>query len=113
MAPQAPPRANVLSAADYVRKLFEIKGLNWAAMGGLSVLWYGHQRELFDISVVYDLHNFQRIKDLLQEERRVKCPKDMNNLSATRVLITTGPFYNDPHCSQDADVEFNLIPSGK
>jgi len=65
-----PPRANLLAATDYVRKFFDARKSNWAAMGSLAMLCLGSPRVIPDIHVVYDDRDFQRIRMKLETDPR-------------------------------------------
>lgn len=64
------PRTNVLAATSWLRKFFDARKTNWAAMGSLAMLCLGTQREIPDIHIVYDDGDFQRIRKKLQTDPR-------------------------------------------
>ena len=64
------PRPNLLAAANWIRKFFDARKTNWAALGSLAMLCLGTQREIPDIHVVYDDMDFQRIKMKLETDSR-------------------------------------------
>ena len=68
-----PPRPNFIAAASYIRKFFDAKGFEWAAIGGLAMLCIGSRREMVDIHVVYDDRDFQQIKIKWEADRRYLC----------------------------------------
>lgn len=43
---------------------------------------------------------------------RVRLPKDMNSMFSSKLLISTGPKYNDVGCTENADIEVEMIPPG-
>ncbi|KAH7130386.1 hypothetical protein B0J11DRAFT_401866, partial [Dendryphion nanum] len=109
---RGPPRANFLAAATFIRNLLDGKKINWAAMGGLAMLCLGSRRDMPDMHIVYEDREFERIKTKLEADPRVKLPKGMNTLFASRVLIRTGPDYKDIGCTENLDVELILVPPG-
>lgn len=124
-----PPRANFLLAANYIKNFLDGKKFNWAAMGGLAMLCLGSRREMLDIHIVYDDRDFQRIRAKLEGDQRyvplqqhlvlqaygirVRLPKGMNSLFPSKLLIATGPKYNDAGCTENAEVEVDLVPPGE
>ncbi|KAF2180060.1 hypothetical protein K469DRAFT_693527 [Zopfia rhizophila CBS 207.26] len=109
---KSPPRANFLAAATYVKNLLDSKNFNWAAICGLAMLCLGSRREMPDIHIVFDDKDFQRLKRKLEADQRTRLPKGMNALFPTKILLSTGPKYNDFNCPQNADVEVDLVPPG-
>lgn len=124
---KGPPRANFLIAANHIRKVLDGQGVNWAAMGGLGMLCLGYRRNMRDIHVVYDERDRRAIYDKLEADRRygtyqsllsdanmrrVRFPKGMNLHFPTRILLRTGGFFNDVGCTENVEVEVNLIPPG-
>jgi len=67
---QIPPQANVLAAASYIRRLFEIKKLTYAIMGELAMLCLGYGCEVRDVFIAYDDKDYNRIKKKLEADRR-------------------------------------------
>jgi hypothetical protein len=66
----APPRANLMAAANHIRSLFEGKKLTYGVMGGLEMLCLGSQREMPDLHIAYDDRDFHRIKAKLEGDQR-------------------------------------------
>ncbi|KAF2467661.1 uncharacterized protein BDR25DRAFT_327225 [Lindgomyces ingoldianus] len=108
-----PPRANFLAAATYIRNLLDGKSFNWAAVCGLAMLCLGSRREMHDIHIVYDDRDYQRMKMKLEKDQRARLPKGMNSLFPAKILLGTGPNHKDSNCTENADVEINLVPPGK
>ncbi|KAL1593284.1 hypothetical protein SLS60_010892 [Paraconiothyrium brasiliense] len=106
------PRPNLLAAASWLRRFFDARKTNWAAMGSLAMLCLGARREIPDIHIVYDDKDFQRIKMKLQTDPRVRLPRDMNSMFSSKLLISTGPKYKDAGCTENADIEVEMIPPG-
>ncbi|KAK7187657.1 hypothetical protein PSPO01_06391 [Paraphaeosphaeria sporulosa] len=106
------PRPNLLAATNWLRKFFDARKTNWAAMGSLAMLCLGARREIPDIHVVYDDKDFQRIRMKLETDPRVRLPKDMNSMFSSKLLISTGPKHNDAGCTENADIEVEMIPPG-
>ncbi|KAJ4351576.1 uncharacterized protein N0V89_006919 [Didymosphaeria variabile] len=106
------PRPNLLAAATWLRRFFDARKTNWAAMGSLAMLCLGARREIPDIHIVYDDKDFQRIKMKLQADPRVRLPRDMNSMFSSKLLISTGPKYKDAGCTENADIEVEMIPPG-
>jgi hypothetical protein len=67
---KVPPKANLLAAADYIRKLFEGKNFSYAFMGGLEMLCLGHGREMPDLQIAYDDKDFHKINSKLDSDHR-------------------------------------------
>ncbi|KAF1993311.1 hypothetical protein P154DRAFT_394328, partial [Amniculicola lignicola CBS 123094] len=111
---KSPPRANFLAAANHLRSLFDGKKINWAAIGGLSMLCLGSDRDMPDIHIVYDDKDFHRVQSKLEHDSRVRLPQGgMNPLFSAKILVGTGPRYKDHGCADNADVEVDLLPPGK
>ncbi|KAF2273493.1 uncharacterized protein EI97DRAFT_383389, partial [Westerdykella ornata] len=109
-----PLRPNFVAAARYIKSFFYGKDFVWAAIGGLVMLCLGHhRREMFDIHIVYDVADYRRMKLKLEADRRATLPDGMNSLLPSKVLLRTGRFVKDPGCTEDLDVEINLVPSGE
>ncbi|KAL5417150.1 hypothetical protein PMIN03_001774 [Paraphaeosphaeria minitans] len=106
------PRPNLLAATNWLRKFFDARKTKWAAMGSLAMLCLGARREIPDIHIVYEDKDFQRIRMKLQTDPRVRLPKDMNSMFSSKLLISTGPKYNDVGCTENADIEVEMIPPG-
>lgn len=64
------PRPNLLAAVSWLRRFFEARKTNWAAMGSLAMLCLGARREIPDIHIVYDDKEFQSIRRKLQSDAR-------------------------------------------
>ncbi|KAF2645955.1 hypothetical protein P280DRAFT_503972 [Massarina eburnea CBS 473.64] len=109
---KSPPRANLLAATNHIRNVLEGKKINWAVVGSLAMLCLGSRRSMPDIHVVYDDREFSRIKLKLESDRRVRLQKSMNPLFPSKLLISTGPKHRDAGCTENVDVEVNLIPPG-
>lgn len=69
----APPKANIMAAADHIRKLFEGKKFTYGIMGGLEMLCLGYRRELPDLQIAYDDRDFHKIKSKLEHDQRYAC----------------------------------------
>ncbi|ORX92170.1 hypothetical protein BCR34DRAFT_460204, partial [Clohesyomyces aquaticus] len=108
-----PPRANFLAAATYIRNLLDGKSFNWAAMCGLAMLCLGSKREMHDIHLVYEDRDYNRLKTKLEHDQRVRLPKGMNSLFPIKLLLGTGPRYKDAGCTENVEVEVNLVPPGR
>ncbi|PSN62320.1 hypothetical protein BS50DRAFT_502737 [Corynespora cassiicola Philippines] len=108
-----PPRANFLAAANYMKNLFDGKKFNWAAMGGLALLCLGARRDMFEIQIVYEDRDFNRIKPKLEADQRIRMTETMNSLFTTKLLLATGPQFKDIGCTQSAEIVVYLIPPGK
>jgi hypothetical protein len=67
---RGPPRANLLFAANYIRKILDGKNFNWAAMGGLAMLCLGSRRVMLDLHLAYDDREFEQIKAILEADQR-------------------------------------------
>ncbi|RAR13979.1 hypothetical protein DDE83_002711 [Stemphylium lycopersici] len=107
-----PPQANIVAAASRIRQLFESKRFAYSIMGGLQMFCLGNEREVSDLHIAYDDRDFSRIRKKLEADRRVQLPEGMNPLVASRILIETGPSYQDIGCTRSATVEVNLLPPG-
>lgn len=46
------------------------------------------------------------------DEIRVQLPDGMNPLFPAKILVHTGPSYKNEGCTQEANVELNLVPPG-
>lgn len=126
---RVPPRPNFISAAGHVASFFNSHEFTWAALGGLAMLYLGSPRNMFDIHIIYHQREFQRMKDKLELDRRyfmsflyvgptlisvsVKLPRGMSPLSPTKVLLRTGPVFQDEGCTDNVDIECNFIPTGR
>ena len=80
------PRPNLLAAVSWLRRFFEARKTNWAAMGSLAMLCLGARREIPDIHIVYDDREFERIKKKLQSDPRY----DQRKLAGCFVLTALG-----------------------
>ncbi|KAF2690466.1 hypothetical protein K458DRAFT_105955 [Lentithecium fluviatile CBS 122367] len=109
---RTPPRANFVAAANYMRNFLEGKKFNWAAMLGLAMACLGSRREMSDLHIVYDDRDFHRIKVKLEADQRVRLPKGMNSLFPSKLLLATGPKYKDAGCTDNVDIEVDLVPPG-
>ncbi|KAF1948886.1 hypothetical protein CC80DRAFT_528745 [Byssothecium circinans] len=109
---KSPPRANFLVAANHIRNVLEGKKINWAVMGGLAMMCLGSSRDMPDIHIVYDDREFSRIKMKLESDRRIRMQKGMNPLFPSKLLVSTGPKYKDVSCTENVDVEVDLVPPG-
>ncbi|CAI6342117.1 unnamed protein product [Periconia digitata] len=107
-----PPRSNFLAAINHIRLLLDGKKINWAAMGGLAMLCLGSRREMPDIHIVYDDREYSRLKAKLEGDARIRLPTSMNPLFPSKILVSTGPKFRDTACSENIDVELDLIPPG-
>jgi hypothetical protein len=67
---KVPPKANILAAADHIKKVFEGKKFIYAFMGGLEMLCLGYRREMPDLQVAYDDKDFHKIKSKLESDQR-------------------------------------------
>lgn len=43
----------------------------------------------------------------------VRLPKGMNALFPTKILLRTGPAFKDRGCTENVDVEVDLVPPGE
>ncbi|KAF2871728.1 hypothetical protein BDV95DRAFT_47673 [Massariosphaeria phaeospora] len=107
-----PPGANFLAAANHIRKFFDGKNFNWAAFGGLAIHCLGSRREIADIHIVYDDRDFHRIQTKLEADSRMRLPQGMNALFPSKLLLSTGPKYKDAGCTENMDIEVNIVPPG-
>lgn len=69
----APPEANLLAAANYVRNLFEGKKLAHGFMGEFEMVCLGHRRNIPNLQIAYDIQDFHRVKSKLEGDRRYAC----------------------------------------
>jgi len=49
---------------------------------------------------------------VISNHLRVRLPKDMNSMFPSKLLISTGPKYKDAGCTENADIEVEIIPPG-
>ncbi|KAF2703572.1 hypothetical protein K504DRAFT_173185 [Pleomassaria siparia CBS 279.74] len=109
---RCPPRENYIVAANHIKDVLDSKKLSWAAMCGLAMLCLGSRRDMPDLHIVYDDRDFQRIKSKLESDKRVSLPKGMVPLFPVKILIATGPKYKDMTCTENVEVELDLVPLG-
>ncbi|KAH9881847.1 hypothetical protein J1614_001018 [Plenodomus biglobosus] len=107
-----PPWANVLAALNHIRDLFENKRFLYGVAGGFEILCLGYRREMPDLHIVYDDKDYIRIKKKLEADKRVLTPDGMNPLFPFKILVRTGPAYQDFGCLEVAAIEVNMIPPG-
>ncbi|KAI8942402.1 hypothetical protein NX059_000476 [Plenodomus lindquistii] len=110
--PRIPPQANFLAAVNHIRDLFEHKKFLYGMAGGFEMLCLGYRREMPDLHMVYDDKDYVRIKKKLEADRRILLPDGMNPLFPFKVLVRTGPAYQDLGCHEVATIEVNMIPPG-
>lgn len=49
----------------------------------------------------------------LTDRLRVRLPKDMTSMFSFKLLVSTGPKYKDFGCTENFDIEVDVIPPGK
>ncbi|KAF2205484.1 hypothetical protein GQ43DRAFT_362318 [Delitschia confertaspora ATCC 74209] len=108
-----PPRANLLAAMNYMKTVLAKERIDWAAMGGITMLALGSSRAVKDIHIVYDVASFAQIKFYLEKDTVTRTSRDMNSLCPAKIIVETGPSRQDHGCVENTDVEVILIPSGK
>lgn len=59
------PRENLLSASLFILSVFEVNGINSAALGGLALQVLGRDRETSDVDICVEAR-FKQIRQILE-----------------------------------------------
>jgi hypothetical protein len=66
-----PPIQNLYAAAQYIRSLFEIHDIDYAFLGGFSMICRGHVRPTKDIDIAVQ-SKMKQLWQIVEQEKRFR-----------------------------------------